>query len=185
MATKQDLRRELIARRNQLDHRELRSAAICERVRAMPAFRQARAIHSYLPIRSEVDTRPLLDAALTLGKALALPVIAADKRMRHAWISSIDPADFTPGVLGTLYPRRFTPARPGDWDVTIVPMLGFDRAGYRLGYGKGHYDRLLASAPTIAVGVAFAAQELPALPHQPHDRRLDYIATEDELLVLG
>jgi 5-formyltetrahydrofolate cyclo-ligase len=185
MDEKRRLRRELIARRDQIEGREARSEAIRERVLATPAFQRARAIHCYLSIRSEVDTRILIAAALTQGKAVAVPVVEPSRGLSHCWISGIDPADFTEGVLGTLTPRVIRPATPGDWDLTIVPMLGFDRAGYRIGYGMGYYDTLLAAAPTIALGVAFSAQELAALPREPHDMPLDFVATEDELVIIG
>lgn len=121
--------------------------------------------------------------ALTQGKAVAVPVVEPGRRLSHCWITGIDPADFTEGVLGTLTPRHIRPATPGDWDLMIVPMLGFDRAGYRIGYGMGYYDRLLAAARGIALGVAFGAQEVADLPREPHDLALDLIATEDELIV--
>jgi 5-formyltetrahydrofolate cyclo-ligase len=67
--------------------------------------------------------------------------------------------------------------------VLIVPLLAFDRAGYRLGYGGGFYDRTLAALrqrkPITAIGVGYVAQELPQVPHGPMDQRLDYVLTED------
>jgi 5-formyltetrahydrofolate cyclo-ligase len=105
------------------------------------------------------------------------------QEMSHCWVSTLDPAAFTRGALGTLRPAEMRPAAPGDWQLTVVPLLGFDRAGYRLGYGKGHYDKLLAGLDCPAVGVAFAGLELPALPHEPHDIPLDLIVTERELII--
>jgi 5-formyltetrahydrofolate cyclo-ligase len=182
---KRRLRRELMAQRDQIEGRDARSEAIRQRVLAAPDFQRARAIHCYLSIRSEVDTRILIATALTQGKAVAVPVVEPSRRLSHCWITGIDPADFTAGVLGTLTPRVIRPARPGDWDLTIVPMLGFDRAGYRLGYGMGYYDKLLAAVPAVALGVAFSAQERASLPREPHDMPLDFIATEDEWIAIG
>ncbi|NJK81752.1 MAG: 5-formyltetrahydrofolate cyclo-ligase [Chloroflexaceae bacterium] len=71
---------------------------------------------------------------------------------------------------------------PGDWDLTIVPLLGFDRRGYRLGYGKGYYDRLLAVAPTPTIGLAFAMQEVEMVPTEPHDLPLTWVVTEHEVI---
>jgi 5-formyltetrahydrofolate cyclo-ligase len=80
----------------------------------------------------------------------------------------------------------------GAWiepEVLIVPLVGFDRRGFRLGYGGGFYDRTLellrARRPTLAVGFAFAAQELPEVPIEPTDQRLDAILTETGLVPLG
>ncbi len=67
-------------------------------------------------------------------------------------------------------------------EVLLVPMLAFDRSGYRLGYGGGYYDRTLAAlraaGRVLAVGIAYAAQEVPSVPHGPRDERLDWIATD-------
>jgi len=178
------LRRELIARRDGLAGRDERSAAIAAAVVALPAFAAARAIHCFLPMRSEVDTRHVVAAALDAGKRVAIPAMAPGaQEMTHCWIDTLDPAAFARGALGTLMPRQLHPAAPGDWQLTVVPLLGFDRAGYRLGYGKGHYDALLAGIAALRVGVAFADQELPALPREPHDIPLDLVVTEREVIV--
>jgi 5-formyltetrahydrofolate cyclo-ligase len=180
---KSSLRAEAMRLRDALDDRERRSAAICERVGALPSFVAARAIHCYLPMRSEVDTRPLIAAALARGKRVVVPIVvprAGD--LSHAWLDSLDAEALAPGVFGTSHPRHARPAAPGDWELTIVPLLAFDRRGHRLGYGKGYYDRLLAASPTIAVGVGFAAQEVGALPATERDVSLDWIVTEDEVI---
>lgn len=181
-ALKAELRRAAAARRDALRDRPERSTSIVNLVMALPAYSAAAAIHCFLPIRSEVDTRPLVRAALAAGKAVAVPVMGADGVMAHSWIDGLDEAGFARGQLGTARPRVLRPARPGEWDLTIVPLLAFDRAGYRLGYGKGHYDGLLAQGVGLAVGVAFACQEEAELPREPHDRRLDLIATEEGLI---
>jgi 5-formyltetrahydrofolate cyclo-ligase len=84
-----------------------------------------------------------------------------------------------PGPLGIPVPRQ------GEWvvpEVLIVPLVAFDRRGYRLGYGGGYYDRTLAelrqAGRVAAVGFAFAAQEVPEVPIGPHDAKLDAIVTE-------
>src|SRR4051812_5530498 len=95
------LRASAILRRDALDKREQRSAAICAAVAASPAYITARAIHCYLPMRSEVDTRPLIADALARGKRVAVPIVvpkAAD--LTHAWLESLDAAALTPGVFG-------------------------------------------------------------------------------------
>jgi len=178
------LRQEMMARRDQLTDRERRSAAIRAQIIAMPAYAAAQAIHCYLAMRSEVDTRPLIDDALARGKRVVVPVVvpkAAD--LSHAWLASLDTGDLVAGHFGTFNPREMRPALPGDWDLTIVPMLAFDRRGYRLGYGKGYYDRLLGATPMPTIGVAFAAQEVDALPVEPYDAPLDCIVTEDEVIL--
>ncbi|HMQ35085.1 MAG TPA: 5-formyltetrahydrofolate cyclo-ligase [Chloroflexaceae bacterium] len=180
---KGQLRREAIARRDALADRAERSAAIRALVMGLEAYRVARAIHCFLAIRSEVDTRPLVAAALAAGKAVAVPVIDGRGVMLHSWIEGLDEAGFERGQLGTASPRAIRPAQPGEWQLTVVPLLAFDRAGYRLGYGKGHYDGLLARGAGRAVGVAFACQEVPELPREAHDIPLDMIVTEAGVIV--
>jgi 5-formyltetrahydrofolate cyclo-ligase len=178
---KAELRRAAQARRNALIGRANMSTAICARLLGLEQFVAAPAIHCFLPIRSEVDTRPIVAAALAAGKAVAIPVTVGGA-LEHSWIDGLEPAQFTPGALGTPRPHTLRPARPGDWSLTIVPMLAFDRACYRVGYGKGLYDKLLATTTGHTIGVAFSAQEVAALPHEAHDIPLDLIITERELI---
>ncbi len=180
---KSSLRATAILRRDALDDRERRGAAICALVTASQCYADARAIHCYLPMRSEVDTRPLIADALARGKRVAVPIVVPKAaELAHAWLESFAAAALTPGAFGTFNPRELRPAAPGDWDLAIVPLLAFDRSGYRLGYGKGYYDRLLANSPVTTIGVGFAAQEIAALPHEAHDIALDWIITERELI---
>lgn len=176
------LRREAMAERDALAGREDKSAAICAHVIGMRLFADAPAIHCFLPMGSEVDTRPIIAAALAAHKAVAVPVTVRGGPLEHSWIRSLDPAAFEPGVFGTLRPVAPEPALPGDWALTIVPLLAFDRGGYRLGYGKGYYDQLLAMTPTPTIGVAFAALERPRLPREPHDVPLDMVVTEEAVV---
>lgn len=178
VAQKRQLRYAARARRDALSDRAARSALIQRFVSELAAYRQATALHCYLAIRSEVETRPLLAAALADGKAVATPLVDAQGTLRHSWLESLHPEAFTHDALGIAQPLWLQPAQPGDWQVTLVPLLAFDRAGYRLGYGKGYYDRLLSETSGLAVGLAFACQEVAAVPCEAHDRPLDLIVTE-------
>lgn len=176
---KATLRALMQARRDTLADRDQRSARICALVQSLPVFTAARAIHCYVPMRSEVDTRPLIAAALAAGKAVAVPVVEGQRELRHSWIASLSEEDWVPGRFGTRRPRRLVPAYPGEWSLTIVPLLAFDHDLYRLGYGGGYYDALLATTSTVAVGVAFADQEIAELPREAHDYPLDLVVCED------
>ncbi|GIV90651.1 MAG: 5-formyltetrahydrofolate cyclo-ligase [Chloroflexus sp.] len=173
------LRAKMMILRDTLPEREQRSGQICALVQTLSAFATASAIHCYFPMRSEVDTRPLIAAALAAGKAVAVPIVVGRHQLEHSWIDSLAETEWVRGRFGTLQPRQIHPAHPGEWSVTIVPLLAFDRDRYRLGYGGGYYDMLLATAPTLAVGVAFAAQEIERLPREAHDYQLDLIVCED------
>jgi 5-formyltetrahydrofolate cyclo-ligase len=180
---KSALRATAMLRRDALDARERRSAAICALVAASPSYAAARAIHCYLPMRSEVDMRPLIADALAHGKRVAVPMVVPQAtELAHAWLETLAADALTPGAFGTFNPRDLRPAAPGDWDLVIVPLLAFDRRGYRLGYGKGYYDRLLAAGTVTTMGVGFAAQEIAALPAEAHDIALDWVITEHEVI---
>ncbi|MFV9507506.1 MAG: 5-formyltetrahydrofolate cyclo-ligase [Oscillochloridaceae bacterium umkhey_bin13] len=182
--TKADLRRTAKQRRAAMTDRTARSGLIMQRLMGLAAYQQAQAIHCYLAIGSEVDTYPIAAAIFAAGKRLAVPVITPDGQLIHSWLDRLDPPAFGTGTLGTPVPRQLDSALPGSWHLTLVPLLAFDRRGYRLGYGKGYYDGLLAEQQGgVAVGLAFACQEVPAVPVEPHDQPLDLIVTEYELIV--
>lgn len=150
---------------------------------AVFALNPGGAVAGFFPFGSELDVRPLMFRLHDLGCALALPVIVGkDLPLEfRLWL----PADvLIPGPMGILQPGPAAPViRPA---LVLAPLLAFDRQGWRLGYGGGYYDRTLAALganpPVIAVGIAFAAQEVDHVPHDSHDQPLDYVATETELI---
>ncbi|MEO1723675.1 MAG: 5-formyltetrahydrofolate cyclo-ligase [Pseudomonadota bacterium] len=137
-------------------------------------------VAGYRAIRTEIDPTPAMDALHAAGCRLSVPVIegAGLPLTFRAWSPGCAEVE---GPFGALVPAE------GDWlvpRILIVPLVAFDSAGFRLGYGGGFYDRTLerlrASDPaTCAVGYAYAAQELPALPLEPTDQRLDLVVTEE------
>ncbi|WP_237477251.1 5-formyltetrahydrofolate cyclo-ligase [Lichenibacterium dinghuense] len=144
------------------------------------------AVSVFLPIRGEPDTRPLLDALAGAGIRTALP--ATPPRGEPLRFRAWRPGDpLVPGRFGTAEPAPEAAER--DPDLLFVPLAAFDRRGFRLGYGAGFYDgalaRLRAVRPVLAVGVAFAAQEVPAVPTEPHDQPLDAVLTERGLTLFG
>ncbi len=180
---KRTLRQTVMRLRDNLDERTMRSAAICNQIIAMPAYLNTPTIHCYLSMRSEVDTRPLIADALARGKGVAVPeVVPTANDLAHVWLTSLDPDALEPGPFGTFNPRHRHVATSGDWGITIVPLLAFDRRGYRLGYGKGYYDRLLAADRAATIGIAFAVQEVGSVPTDAHDVPLDWIVTEREII---
>jgi 5-formyltetrahydrofolate cyclo-ligase len=123
----------------------------------------------------EIDIRPLLLALAGRGHPIVLPV--TPKRGLPLVFRQWRPGEpLSRGPMGTRQPESGETLRP-DW--LLVPLLAFDRAGRRLGYGGGYYDRTLATLPgAIALGCGYAAQELPEVPAGPEDWRLDAVATE-------
>ena len=134
----------------------------------------------------ELDVRPLLARLHFAGHAVGLPVMV--KKAHPLQFRQWRPGDkLLPGGYGTSVPAPdkaiVEPA------VLFCPLLAFDRKGYRVGYGGGFYDRTLealrATAPRLAIGLAFAAQEVEQVPIDEHDQRLDWIVTEKEAIELG
>ncbi|KAA2214897.1 5-formyltetrahydrofolate cyclo-ligase [Teichococcus oryzae] len=139
-------------------------------------------VGGFWPMGEEVDLRPAMHALHQAGCHLALPVTPRRglPLSFHRWMPG---EALVPGRFGTSVPAKpGEPVRP-DW--LLVPLLAFDRRGFRLGYGGGYYDRTLAAWPEAhAVGVAFSGQEVPAVPVGPHDRPLAAIATEAGFILL-
>jgi 5-formyltetrahydrofolate cyclo-ligase len=138
-------------------------------------------VSGFVPYKSEIDTFPLLDRLRRDGWRTALPIVIAAEQplIFRAWA----PGDaLVPGAWDIPIPTEDAPeVFP---DVLLVPMLAFDRRGYRLGYGGGFYDRTLEKLRKLknvaAVGVAYQAQMVEAVPLGPFDAPLDYVMTEQE-----
>jgi 5-formyltetrahydrofolate cyclo-ligase len=182
--SKGDLRAAALAAREALSPEQRAAAALAMAERGLPlATAPGTIISGYSPIRSEIDPVPLMRALATHGARLALPAVMA--RGKSLAFRAWSPSDrLMLGPLGILEP---SPAAieliP---DIMLVPLAAFDRAGHRIGYGAGHYDYTLAHLRKlkhiIAVGLAFAAQEIEAVPALSHDVALDYVLTETEAL---
>jgi 5-formyltetrahydrofolate cyclo-ligase len=149
-------------------------------------FSRFRIVAAYRPQGSELDPLPVLEAILGFDPGFATPVlpVALDKTsplsFRH-W----NPQDrLVPDAFGIPAPPPSAPQLVPN--LVITPLLAFDRKGGRLGQGAGHYDRTLANLrkarPVFMLGLAFAGQELDAIPQERHDQRLDAILTETEYI---
>ncbi|MCG5240358.1 5-formyltetrahydrofolate cyclo-ligase [Azospirillum doebereinerae] len=166
------------------DTRARAALAIRERVTALPL--PDGAVGGYWPFGSELDARPALIHLKRLGRSVGLPV--SGPRGTALLFRDWDPDELPlPGRYGILEPGEGRAVLLPS--VLLVPLLAFDRTGHRLGYGAGYYDRTLdllrAAGPVLAVGVAFAAQEIATVPCAEHDERLDWIVTERETLRIG
>lgn len=136
-----------------------------------------RIIAGYMPIRTEISPLPAMKALHKAGARLCVPVINAAGR-------PLDFREWTPDAAMIDGPFGARVPATGDWltpDTLIVPLVAFDAHLNRLGYGGGFYDRTLerlrANAPTRAMGLAYAAQELPQVPQEPTDQPLDALIT--------
>lgn len=143
-----------------------------------------RIVAGYQPFRDEIDPLPLMLKLAAAGARLALPVTPPRDQPSPLTFRAWAPGEaLERGGFGVHEPTAGEVVTP---DLVLVPLLAFDRRGHRLGYGQGHFDRTLeslrAKGTVTAVGLAYAGQELPELPAEPHDQALDAILTEKEYI---
>ena len=178
--SKGDLRKSALDARDAMDAAVRVAAGEKLAARGLPfEIAAGTVVSGYSPIRSELDPAPLMRKLAEQGARLALPAVMARGKslVSRPW----SPGDrLTLGPLGILEPSpAMAELIP---DVMLVPCAAFDRLGHRIGYGAGHYDFTLAHLrkvkPITTVGVAFAAQEIKAVPALAHDVALDYVLTE-------
>jgi 5-formyltetrahydrofolate cyclo-ligase len=186
---KVQLRRQLRAARRALplaEHR-LRSRSAALNVLSLPGFAYGKRVALYLPFDGETDTRFLIDAARRRGVRLYLPVII---NQRHGSMRFVPFAGaLRSGHFGIRVPKSSSHPLGARWfDLIVLPMVGIDAAGHRLGMGAGFYDRALAYRRTRKltwgprlVGLAFDVQRTEDCFAQPWDIRLDYLAAESGL----
>jgi 5-formyltetrahydrofolate cyclo-ligase len=181
-SSKADLRAAALAARDALGNEQRAAAAEAVAGRGLPfPIGRGTVVSGYSPIRSEIDPIPLMRTLAAQGAQLALPSITSRGQSLafRAWSAS---DRLLLGPLGILEP---SPAAAEIIpEIMLVPLAAFDRAGHRIGYGAGHYDYTLAHLRKlkhiVAIGVAFAAQEIKAVPALPHDAALDYVLTETQ-----
>ena len=173
------LRSDVLARRDGLDPeaRKAGSQSVAEAVIGIPGLAEAGLVGGFWPIRSEIDPRPILDRLLARGQRVALPKVTPDGLVFREWCEG---ERLERGGFGLSEPRDDLPeVFP---DALIVPLAAFDRAGQRIGYGKGYYDgaieRLSKRRRLLTIGIAFSVQEIDRVPTQPYDQPLDHIVTE-------
>ncbi len=184
-SAKADLRRQALARRTSVGEDEARTFARRLAVigAAFAAEKAAKIVSAYWSINDEASTFLLLDKLGAQGIATALPVMQGRGAPLcfRLWKKGAPLGEAKWGIKEPLPAPEVFP------DLLFVPLLAFDRAGRRLGYGAGFYDRTLKRLRTIqpitAVGIGYATQELPAVPSESYDEKLDFVLTEREWIV--
>lgn len=155
-------------------------AEITKRLIETWQYKQVDTILTYVSTPIEVDTLGLIRAALDAGKRVAVPAcVKGTRKMDFYYITSVE-TDLSPGTFGVLEPdtqrcEKLTNLEEG---LCVVPGLSFDYKGFRLGYGKGYYDRFLTGFSGITVGICYACCMRPILPHGRYDRAVDLLISE-------
>ena len=167
------------------DERAEQSAQICRRIVESSLWRSSQAILLYSPLTSEVNVNPLIVSGLSGVKIVSLPRFLS-KSDRYAPYVIRQSGDVVDGAFGVREPTAdCVELQPNQLDLVIVPGVGFDALGARLGRGGGHYDRLLQGLTATICGVCFRQQVLPRVPEEAHDIKMDCIITPEGWLTGG
>ncbi len=154
------------------------SQALCGLLTRQKAWQDSRQILLFMPMADEPDIYPLLELALAAGKAVCYPRYSREIGEYEACRITDPRRDLAPGRYQIAEPVADCPIFPrNQLDFVLVPGVGFDEAGHRLGRGKGYYDRLLVPVRGIKCGVAFEEQIVEEVPIESHDLKLDCILT--------
>lgn len=158
-----------------------RDEKICEIATSLVSFRHADVILLYAPIKSEIDVMPIFHKAIEMGKRVAFPRCNVEERtMKFHFVSSEE--ELSPCAYGIREPSESAPVydpqeTPGS-AVCYVPGLAFDVCGYRLGYGKGYYDKFMHNFNGCTIGVVYSEFILNTLPKGRFDKHCDVMLTE-------
>lgn len=180
---KSRLRKEILRRRRSLTEADVqkKSLLIKEKLFSLKRFQDAKIVMFYASFEREVDTREMIKEASIMGKRIALPAISSGDGIKPYFIQDVS-QDLYPGYFGIPEPRikekREVDLR--EIELIIVPGIVFDRRGYRIGFGRGYYDRFLNSfsCRPFCIGLGFEMQMIDNIPFEPYDARLDMVITD-------
>jgi len=182
--SKQAVRKEVLALRKGLRQEEWleKSAEIAARVSGIPEVARAKHLLVYLSIAEtrEVSTGELIRGLSGSGRKLSVPVIRRDRLAACGYMPG---EKLQRGIFGQPEPALFRPVDPSGIDAALIPLVAADEEGFRMGYGRGYFDRFLSELAAAGhfpcrVGLAFRLQIVPLLPRDLWDQRLDYTVHE-------
>ncbi|MDO5845152.1 MAG: 5-formyltetrahydrofolate cyclo-ligase [Methanocorpusculum sp.] len=184
MPDKSELRIQLKAKREEipLGARREKSYHITKHLEKL--LDDYKVVLAYVAKEPEVETMVIINHLLENGKKVIVPIIQKEtKTLRFSYLESI--AELEPGTFKVPEPHTYEkPADPNTIEVAILPVVGFDKHGNRLGYGAGYYDRFLEKFPNLLkIGIAFACQEADLIPVEPFDAKMDYVVTEGGVII--
>ena len=183
MKDKVSLRLELKERRFSIPLGDRREKGCKITALAETILKDKQSILAYAAKDPEVETLVLINRLIKAGKTISVPIIEKEtKTLRLSKLSSV--ADLEPSTFNVPEPlSKENPISPSEIQTVIIPLLGFDRKGNRIGYGAGYYDRFLKNNPHLEkIGLAYSCQEVDLVPTDTNDIRLDMIITENEII---
>lgn len=186
---KNALRKSFSERRSAIDpeYKNKLDSKIINRFMSLASYRYADTILLYYPVKGEIDVRPIISASLASGKRVALPR-CEDKGsvMNFHYINT--PEELEMGRFGLMEPslqsEMFDPENDVGQCVVVIPALAYDKRGYRLGYGKGFYDRYFSTYGISRVGLIYSQFLVNELPHGKYDISVDILVSEKEVRVV-
>ena len=187
--TKKTIRANVLAARDTmpLDERERAAVKVIDAIIASTPYGEAKTILAYAHFGSELNTQALLERILADGKKLVLPrVDKASQQLQLHLVADLN--ELVTGIWGIREPDTNAEIiAPDQLDLILVPGVAFDRAGFRIGYGKGFYDKLLAKVNPLStrLSAAFDCQIIDAVPNEAHDQRVDIIVTPTQKILIS
>ena len=162
---------------------------ICKRFMSLASYRFADVLLLYAPLKAEIDIIPIADDAIKRGKTVAFPRCNDNEHTMTYYIVE-DLSQLREGCYGIREPDPslpvFDPKEHADKKmICFVPALVFDRCGYRLGYGKGYYDRYLCDFPGVKMGVEYQGCVVDSLPRGRFDTAVDFLVTEKGVITIN
>lgn len=181
---KEEIRRRVLEQRKNMpaEEVELKSQQIQGRLFNSTYYQSSRTIMTYVDFQNEVETRGIIRGAISEGKIIAVPLTGPNYSLLPVKIESLD--DLEPGNKGILEPKKVDIVDLKKLDLVLMPGVAFDRYGNRLGYGLAYYDRFLAQLlpSTMIVALAYSFQVVQTLPFEEHDKKVNLIITENEII---
>lgn len=184
MSVKQELRKHLKKERANIVNKELLSKEIIKKVTSSTLYKSAETVLCYSSLKDEVDTKHLMKLIHDDGKKLALPrCINSDGQMNFYIVDDLE-NQLENGSYNVLEPNIDTCKQIENFDnsIIIVPGISFDLKGYRLGYGKGYYDRFLKNHSLISIGLCYNCLIKNELPIDKYDLPVNYVITESHII---
>ena len=181
MTTKKELRALCKERRKAINNKDEKSADIARKILAMPEIKKADKLFLFYPLEGEINLLPIAEHAWREGKSVGFPLCEdKDGIMTFRKVGSLD--ELVDGSFGTKEPRPEAEEIFPENAVIFLPALAIDKKGYRLGYGKGYYDRFLKNSNAKRIAYGYGFQVLNSVPHEEWDEKMDIIVTDEEII---